>query len=305
MPRTGEQNVLIRVKRTTGDVGNDEGAREASAVLDRRCISYTVIKGAESMAIHAEPTTAAPARSLSPYATDYTTWKILAWTGPVFLAAVFGLWGFVARNMPPFPPSATPEEVKAHFIELRLPLLIALSICVTMTAFYMSWSVAVARVMERIEGPGGLLSKIEMMGGTITCAPVMVTLAIWLTAAHEAQYLSAGVVHMLYWMGWLLFDLAYFVTSLQIAAISIAFMRDKRQKKLVPSAVCWWGWVTFASFFAVSAIPFVTTGPLAFNGVISFWIAFFTWFFWIPSLSYFIIKAVDRIKAEDEERTNA
>jgi hypothetical protein len=76
-------------------------------------------------------------------------------------------------------------------------------------------------------------------------------------------------------------------------------MRDKREKKLVPDAVCWWGWVTVASFFVVNAIPFVTTGPLAFNGVISFWIAFFTWFFWIPSMSYFVIKAVDRLKAED------
>ena len=78
------------------------------------------------------------------------------------------------------------------------------------------------------------------------------------------------------------------------------FARDKREKKLVPSAVVWWGWVTFASFFAVSAIPFVTTGPLAFNGVISFWIAFFSWFFWIPSLSYFIIKGIDRVKDEEE-----
>jgi hypothetical protein len=164
----------------------------------------------------------------------------------------------------------------------------------------MSFSVAVARVMERVEGPNGLLSKLEMMGGTITCAPVMVTLAIWLTAAHEVDNLTPGIMHMLYWMGWLLFDLAYFVTSLQIAAISIVFMRDRREKKLVGQFVIWWGWVTFASFFAVSAIPFVTTGPLAFNGVISFWIAFFTWFIWIPSLSYYIIRAVDRIKAEDE-----
>jgi hypothetical protein len=238
-------------------------------------------------------------RDSSSFPTDYRTWKILAWCGPIFLVAVFGLWGLLAHNMPPFPPSATPAEVKAHFQEFRLPLMIALSVCLTMTAFYMAWSVAVARVMESIEGPGGLLSKLEMLGGTITCAPVTVTMAIWLTAAHEVNNLSAEIVHMLYWMGWLLFDLAYFVTSLQIAAVCIVFMRDKRVKKLVPDAVVWWGWVTFASFFAVSAIPFVTTGPLAFNGVISFWIAFFTWFFWIPSLSYFIIKAIDRLKAED------
>src|ERR1700730_5889174 len=251
------------------------------------------------MAIHAE-SAAAAARDLTPYRTDYTSWRILAWTGPVFLFAVFVLWGIVARNMPPFPPSATPEQGKDDDRHCRVPLLIALSICVPMTAFYMSFSVAVARVMERIEGSGGVLSKLEMMGGTITCAPVMVMVAIWLTAPHEVNNLTPGIMHMLYWMGWLLFDLAYFVTSLQIAAISIVFMRDKREKKLVPDAVSWWGWVTFASFFAVSAIPFVTTGPLAFNGVISFWIAFFTWFFWIPSLSYFIIKAIGRIKAEDE-----
>src|SRR6202021_780930 len=139
------------------------------------------------MAIHAE-SAAAAARDLSLYRTDYTSWKILAWTGPVFLFAVFVLWGIVARNMPPFPASATPDEVKAHFHDFRLPLLIALTICVTMTAFYMSFSVAVARVMERIEGPGGVLSKLEMMGGTITCAPIMTACMAWLTAAHEVHY---------------------------------------------------------------------------------------------------------------------
>jgi hypothetical protein len=254
------------------------------------------------MTTNANPGTssAAPAgRDLSPYPTDYTSWKVLAWTGPVFLAAFFLLWGLLAGNIPPFSPNATPDEVKAHYLEGRLPILIGMSVCLTMSAFYMAWSVAVARVMERIEGPGGVWSKLEMMGGTITCAPLMVACAMWLTAAHEVHYLDAGVLHMLYWMGWLLIDLAYFVTSLQIAAVSIVFMRDKREKKLVPDAVIWWGWITFASFFVVSAIPFVTTGPLAFNGVISFWIAFFTWFFWIPSLSYFIIKAIDRINAED------
>ena len=65
------------------------------------------------MATHAEPTTSTPARDLRPYPTDFRTWKILAWTGPVFLFAVFALWGFVARNMPPFPgfPGFPPAEM--------------------------------------------------------------------------------------------------------------------------------------------------------------------------------------------------
>ena len=238
-------------------------------------------------------------RAPAPFGTDYKAWKALAWCGPIFLFAVFVLWGIVAKNMPPFPPSATPAEVKAHFQEFRTPLLIALSVVLTMTAFYMAWSIAVSRLMEAVEGKGGILSKLEYLGGTITCAPVTITMAIWLTAAHEVNNLSPEIMHMLYWMGWLTFDLAYFVTSFQIAAVCIVFARDKREKKLVPSAVVWWGWVTFASFFSVSAIPFVTTGPLAFNGVISFWIAFFSWFFWIPSLSYFVIKGINRVRDEE------
>ena len=230
---------------------------------------------------------------------DYRTWKMLAWCGPIFLAAFFCLWGLLGGNIPPFLPSASPLEVKQHYLDHRLAIMIGMSVCLSLTACYMAWGVAISHVMTRIEGHNGFLAKLENMGATITCAPIMTACAIWLTAAHEVNNLSPEVMHMLYWGGWLLIDLAYMVTSFEIAACSIVFMRDKRAKKLVPDAVSWWGWVTVASFFVVNAIPFVTTGPLAFNGVISFWIAFFTWFFWIPSMSYFIIKAVDRIKAEE------
>src|SRR6202022_4419851 len=173
------------------------------------------------MATHAEPGTSAPARDLSPYPTDYRSWKILAWCGPVFLAAFFCMWGLLPPTSPPFSPNATPDEVKAHFLELRLPIMIGMSVCLTMAAFYMAWSVSIAKVMERIEGPGGLWSKVEMMGGTITCAPLMVACAFWLTGAHEGQYLDASVVHMLYWFGWLLIDLAYFFPPGRIAGATL------------------------------------------------------------------------------------
>ena len=260
------------------------------------------------MATHAEPTTFTHARDLSPYRTDYTTWKILGCAGPAFLVLFVALWGFLGRNMPPFPPNATPDRGLGALPRAQAAALDRDERRLTITSFYMAWSVAIARVMERVEGPGGVLSKLEMMGGTITCAPIMTACMAWLTAAHEVTLprLRASCTCSTGWAG----SCSTWRTSsprLQIAACSIVFMRDKREKKLVPDAVSWWGWITFASFFVVSAIPFVTTGPLAFNGVISFWIAFFTWFFWIPSLSYFVIKAVDRIKAEDEAagRVNA
>jgi hypothetical protein len=55
------------------------------------------------MAIHAEPPTVTPARTLSPYPTDYTSWKFMAWMGFAFITAFFCLWGLLARNISPFP----------------------------------------------------------------------------------------------------------------------------------------------------------------------------------------------------------
>jgi len=234
-----------------------------------------------------------------PLAMDYRTWKMLGYCGLIFMATFIVFWGILAGNIPPFSPNADPMQVKQHYLDHALSIEIGMSVCLTVTSFYMAWGCAISQVMRRIEGQNSFLSNLEMMGATITAAPIMTACAIWLTAAHEVSNLSPETMHMLYWFGWLLIDLAYMVTSFQIAAISIVFMRDKREKPLVPSWVCWWGWVTFASFFPVCLIPFVTTGPFAFNGSFTFWIAFFTWFIWCPSLSYYVIKAVDRLKAED------
>ena len=76
-----------------------------------------------------------------------------------------------------------------------------------------------------------------------------------LTASLEAPTLQPEIVHMLYWLGWMIIDLAYMVTTFQIFAVSIVFLRDTREKPLVPAWVNWWGFVTCAAFFPVSLIP--------------------------------------------------
>jgi len=81
--------------------------------------------------------------------------------------------------------------------------MIGMSVCLTMTAFYMVWSVAVSRVMERIEGAGGVWSKMEMLGGTITCAPIM-TGVCYLAhrRARDRQHQSRYGAHaLLVWVG--------------------------------------------------------------------------------------------------------
>src|SRR5258708_34829932 len=152
------------------------------------------------MATHAPSGTSSAARDVSPYPTDYTSWKVMAWMGFAFITAFFCLWGLLARNISPFPAWAPPEAVWQNYKDHRLGIMIGMSVCLTCAAFYMVWSVAVSRVMERIEGTGGIWSKIEMGGGTIYCAPPMVAWALWLTAAPRIANSRPGQAHRRYWV---------------------------------------------------------------------------------------------------------
>ena len=231
---------------------------------------------------------------------DYRMWRLLAWCGPVFMATFFYFWGILAGNLPPFGADLNADQIYAHYIKDGMALRIGMSICMVGAAFYMAWGCAVSRLMQRIEGPNGMLSSLEMMGATITCAPLIVACGIWLTASIEAPQLTPQIVHMMYWLGWMIIDLAYMVTSFQIFAVSIVFLRDKRTKPLMPAWVCWWGFVTFAAFFPVSLVPFLKTGPFAFQGMFNFWIAFFTWYIWVTAASYYVIRGITRVQQEDK-----
>jgi hypothetical protein len=230
---------------------------------------------------------------------NYATWKMLAWCGPIFLAIFTGFWGVLAGNMPPAGADLTPLQIAAHYSDNRMALIVGMSICMVGSAFYFPWGIAIAQVIRRVDGRDSILAQLESMGATITVAFPIISCGIWLTAALEVAILPPELIHMLYYLGWMIIDLAYMVTTFQIVAVSIAFLRDKRDNPLVPAWVCWWGYFTAASFFPVSLIPFFKTGPFAFHGLFNFWIAFFAWYVWCGSLSGYVIRAVSRLQRED------
>lgn len=232
---------------------------------------------------------------------QYGMWKLMTWTGPLFFIGFFVMWGLLALNFPPMSPNVPAEGMWQHYKDNQMAIMIGMSVCIVLGSCYMTFGSAVSRVMRRIEdGEEGMLSNLEMLGATITCCPIIVACGLWLTGSILVDSLAPETIRMLYIGAWMIIDLAYMVTSWQIIACSVCFMRDKREKKLVPNYVSWWGFVTVASFFPVSLIPFFKTGPFAFDGLFNFWVAFPTWYIWIVLMSFFIIKAVYRLEAEEK-----
>ena len=64
-----------------------------------------------------------------------------------------------------------------------------------------------------------------------------------------------------------------------------------------------WGWAIFTglSFLPITAMPFFKTGPLAWNGAITFWALFGTYFIWTGSMGVCMAKDASRRLREETE----
>ena len=230
---------------------------------------------------------------------DYGVWKFLAWCGPACLVIFLGSWGILAQNFPPVGADLSPLEIAAHYRNNNIALVTGLSIAILAWGFYYAWGAAIAQVIRRVDGPDSILANLEAMGATITAVCPLIACAIWVTIAVEASILAPETIHAMYFMGWVFIDMTYIVTSFQLLAVSIAFLRDSRERPLIPAWACWWGFFTCVSWFPLSLISFFKTGPFAFHGLFNFWVAFGTYFSWSCLMSIFIIKAVSRLQREE------
>jgi len=99
------------------------------------------------------------------------------------------------------------------------------------------------------------------------------------------------------------FDTTYMVTSLQMVAMTIVFLGDKRTVPLIPRWLCWFSLFVVASFFPLSLLPFFYKGPFTWNGTFNYWISLGSWFVWVTLLCIHIFKAIDRLQAEEMNAT--
>jgi hypothetical protein len=175
-------------------------------------------------------------------------------------------------------------------------------IAMTAAPCYGVWGYALAKVMEHSIGgdnpSSNLMVQLARLGAAWTTITVLVPTSFWLTAAFRPDALPDWMIQMLYDMAWLLIDLAYAVTSVQLFALGVGFLADKRGVPLVPKWLAWYGiWVGFM-FIAECLMPYFMNGAFARNGILNFWIEFLIWMAWVPVLTLYALKAITRIEQD-------
>ena len=219
---------------------------------------------------------------------------ICAWCGPMFLVTFVLFWGVIANNIPNPAPSLTAEALKERYLlnlgEIRFGFIMSLiTVC-----FYMPWTCVLAAQMRRIEGTEmPVLSYLQLIGGALTVMVVSFSAVFWVVAAFRPEA-PASTFQMMTDTGWLIIDLCYTCTTLQMVAAALIGLADKSKVPLFPRWVCYLTIWCGISFFPASLTGVLKTGPFAWNGALSYYIPYFCWLCWFSTASIYMIKEVRR-----------
>jgi hypothetical protein len=206
---------------------------------------------------------------------DTRYWRFCAYMGPLFVAIFYYCWGVLGHNFPPFQPDTPASEVAGWFRDHRNGVRFGMVVAMSAAPLYGVWGYACAKLLEQVVEKDNILVQLARVGAAWTVITLLVPTSFWLTAAFRPDALPDWMIQMLYDMAWLLIDLAYAVTSVQLFALGIGFLADKRAVPLVPKWLAWYGiWVGFM-FIAECIMPYF------FNG------------------TFYILKAITRIEQEN------
>lgn len=230
-----------------------------------------------------------------------TIYKISGWSGVGLL--VFMALGFVglARFFPPPSPALSAQQTAAvilgHTAGIRWGMILTMVGAVLLGIF----AVAIAIEMRRIEGRFPILSLTEFGLGMLFVLEFLYLLFFWQTATFRADR-DPKLVELLNDMAWIPFVGLTGTAAAQVAAFGVAILLDRRPIPVFPR---WLGycnlWVALI-FCAGTFNVFFKTGPLAWNGVLSWWLPVLVFAGWLIVVTVYLRRAIDsHLDEVDEE----
>jgi hypothetical protein len=206
-------------------------------------------------------------------------------------------FAFLCRFIPPPSPTKPGEQLVAQFSATTNLIRLGLVISVFMCALLVPFCAVIAAQMRRMEGVRSVLAETQLVSGGLLCVEFLLPFAIWQTALYRLHEWPPYIVQMLNDMSWLMFLGIISSACVQVAALGLAILLDKRAKPVFPRWAGYFNiWVALI-WVPAAIIPFFKTGPLAWNGVFSWWVPLCVYFCWFVVMIVLLLRAIG-----DDER---
>lgn len=233
-------------------------------------------------------------------AQQYFFLRLCVWAGPVYLVGSLVAWALVAGFVPPPRADWTTAQVAQFYYDNSARIRLGMVLTLFFQPLWVVMSIAIYRVMQKVEGPGGTLSLVQLFASVLNWAIIAGALVLWLTAAFRPESRTPQEIMLLNDLGWMLIDTPIMGTSLQMVSFGVLFLADRRATPLMPRWLCWLSFFITLTFVSDMAIPFFHHGPLSWQGLISFWVVYPLYFFWVIPVCVYLFKAVNRLEREEQ-----
>jgi hypothetical protein len=212
----------------------------------------------------------------------------------VTLLVLFGAGLLIAAFVPPPAPGMNAEEIARLYLDNHARIQAGMVVLLIGTTFWMPWQVVLTLQIRRMELGFGPLSLINLTAGALGVIVVGLPPVLWLAAAFRPEARSAETIQVLHDVGCLIFvGMASFVL-IQNLAIGIAILRDRAVPRVLPR------WAGYLNLWTVPllvpgfAVYVFRSGPLAWNGIFTWWVpvaAFGGWFVVMLALMFKAVAA--------------
>lgn len=227
----------------------------------------------------------------------FTKERAFVYCGLVAMVLMFaGL--VVAQWLPPPRPTESAHQIavmyRAHAGTIRAGVLL----CTIGAGLLGPFMAMISVHLRRIDGRSPASAYCQMTLGGLLILELIFPLMILATAAFRPDR-SESAIQTLNDLGWLMLVGVVSTGVVELAVIGVAMLGGRRDKPVFPP---WGAALNFlaALAFAGAALSICfKTGPFAWNGLVSYWIAVFAFGFWILGMAVLLLRAIASQEVEE------
>jgi hypothetical protein len=203
----------------------------------------------------------------------------------IFLLGFFVIAGFV----PPPSPGEDMGELRELFYGDATSVRVGLVMATVAAAFIVPWVGAVSAEMKRLEGPDSPLAFTQLATGALLFPLFAFPPIVWQAVAYRADT-SDDVLRMMNDLAWLAFVAITWTAVLQALSIGIVILRNRDKPSVFPRGVGYLNILVAIDFIPGTFAPLAKSGPLAWNGILTWWIPVVTFVVWMLAMSTLMIR---------------
>lgn len=225
--------------------------------------------------------------------------RLCAWGGIAMIALM--LAGLLVAGFLPLPrPSMTASEVATLVSDDTTRIRLGMLLVSIGAAFLQPFVGEITVQMRRIEGRHSPLSWVQLGLGTLLVIEFIVPVFVCLAATYRPER-SPEITQALFDLCWLMFVGVVSTAVLQCIVIAVAILGDKRKQPLFPRWVGYFNIWTALLFSPGGVVVFFKSGPLAWNGLFTFWIPLSVFGIWFGVMTWAMLTAIARQEREGDD----